>query len=59
MWGHILQANSVLLALAGVFLVYSAGNAILTWSWKQFLLSLLLFAFLGVTEVIFAALQEP
>ncbi len=59
MWGHILQANSVLLALASIFLVYSIGNAILTWSWKQLLLSLLLFIFLGVTEVIFAALQEP
>ena len=59
MWGTVLQVNSLLWVMAAVFMVYSAGNAILTWSWKQFVLSILLFAFLSVTEITFAALQEP
>ena len=59
MWGTILQINSVLWALSGVFLVYSLGHGILTWSGKQFFLALLLFAFLGVIEVVIGALQEP
>ncbi len=59
MWNTILQINSVLLALSALFLVYSAGNAILTWTGKQFLLALLLFAFLSVIEIAIAALQEP
>jgi len=59
MWGHILQVNSVLWALSGVFLIYATGAAIFSWSWKQFLLALLLFVFFSVTEIVFAALQEP
>ena len=59
MWGTLLQVNSVLWALSGVFLIYSIGNAIFTWSGKQFLLALLLFAFLSVTEIVIAGLQEP
>lgn len=59
MWNTILQINSVLWAVSGVFLIYSIGQAILTWSGKQFLLALLLFAFLSITEIVIAALQEP
>ena len=59
MWDTILQVNSVLWIASALFLVYSFGNAILTWSGKQFFLALLLFAFLSVIEVIIAALQEP
>ena len=59
MWGPILQVNSVLWILSAVFVVYSAGSAILFWSWKQFLLSLLLFAFFSVAEIALSALAEP
>ncbi len=62
MWGTILQVNSVCWAISGVFFIYSLGNAIFSWSsgsWKQFLLALLLFIFLSVSEVALAALQEP
>ena len=59
MWGTLLQINSVLLALSLLFLVYSFGHGILTWSGKQFWLALLLFAFLSITEIVISALQEP
>ncbi|OGG56736.1 hypothetical protein A2680_02195 [Candidatus Kaiserbacteria bacterium RIFCSPHIGHO2_01_FULL_55_37] len=59
MWNNILQVNSLLWVLSALYLVFSFGSAILTWSWKQFFLALLLFAFFSVTEVVFAALQEP
>ncbi|OGG78580.1 hypothetical protein A3F56_00265 [Candidatus Kaiserbacteria bacterium RIFCSPHIGHO2_12_FULL_55_13] len=59
MWNAILQINTVLWAISGVFLIYSLGHAILTWSGKQFWLALLLFAFLSITEIVIAALQEP
>ena len=59
MWGTLLQINSVLLALSLLFLVYSFGHGILTWSGKQFWLALLVFLFLGVMEVVIGSLQEP
>ena len=59
MWGHILQVNSVLWALSGIFLIYAVGAAILSGAWKQLLLALLLFIFLSVTEITLAGLQEP
>ena len=59
MWNAILQINTVLWAISGVFLIYSLGHAILNWSGKQFWLALLLFAFLSITEIVIAALQEP
>jgi len=49
----------VLWAISGVYLVYSLGHAIITWTGKQFWLALLLFAFLSITEIVIAALQEP
>ena len=59
MWNAILQINSVLWAISGVYLVYSLGHAIITWTGKQFWLALLLFPFLSITEIVIAALQEP
>lgn len=59
MWGILLQINSVLWALAGIFLIYSLGAAIMTWSWKQFWLALLLFVFVSIVEVALAAISEP
>ena len=58
MWDTILQINSVLLVLSGIYLIYSLGAAILTLSWKQFLFAILLFAFFGVVEIIIAAIIE-
>ncbi len=58
MWGPLLQINSVLWIFSAVFLIYSAGNAILTWSGKQFLLALLLFVFLSLVEIVLAAISE-
>ena len=59
MWNTILQINSVLWIMSALFLVYSFGHAILTWTGKQFWLALLLFAFLSITEIVISALQEP
>ena len=59
MWNILIQINSVLWALSAVFAVYSVGNAILTWSWKQLVLALLLFVFITLIEIVLAALQEP
>jgi hypothetical protein len=59
MWGTILQFNSVIFALSAVYSIYSLGTAIITWSWKQFVIALILCIFFGVIEVTLAALAEP
>lgn len=59
MWGILVNVNSVLWVLSGVYLVYSFGVAILAWSWKQFLLALLMFVFLSLAEIALAAMAEP
>jgi len=59
MWLNILTINSVLWTLSGIFLIYSLGAAIILWHWKQFLVALLVFLFLGLTEVALAAIVEP
>ena len=59
MWGPLILVNSVLWAFSAVFLVYSFGNAILTWSGKQLMLAILLFAFISIVEIVLAALAEP
>ncbi|MSU73644.1 hypothetical protein EXS56_00725 [Candidatus Kaiserbacteria bacterium] len=58
MWNKILQINSVLWIMSALFLVYSFGHGIITWSGKQFWLALLLFIFLSVIEIVISALQE-
>ncbi len=59
MWGNLLAVNSIFWALSGVYLIYSFGVAIITWSWKQFLVALLVFVFLSVAEIALAAIAEP
>jgi len=45
-------------AIGAVYFVYSVGMAIITLSWKQFLLGLLIFVFFSVAEVVLAAISE-
>ncbi len=59
MWGTILLVNSVLWVLAATYFVYSLGTAIIMWSWKQFLIALLVFVLLSVAEIVLAAIAEP
>lgn len=59
MWGTILQVNSILWVIAGIYFIYSIGAAILIPSWKQFLLGLLIFVFFTLAEVALAAIAEP
>ncbi len=58
MWHIVLITNSILLALSALYLVYSFGHLILTFSWKEFLLALVIFAFLAVAEVALGAINS-
>jgi len=58
MWSVLVTGNAVLWVLSAVYMVYSFGIAILTWSWKQFFLALLVFAFLSVAEVALGAISD-
>ncbi len=58
MWSTILLVNSVLWSIGAVYFVYSIGMAIITWSWKQFVLGLVIFAFLSIAEIVLAAIAE-
>ncbi len=57
MWNIIMVINSVFLALATTFLIYTIGAAIILGEWKLFLLALLLFIFLGITQIAIAAIN--
>ena len=57
MWNTALNINSILWSIAGVYMVYTAGLAILHLEWKQFAIALIIaLAFTGM-EVVFAALE--
>jgi hypothetical protein len=57
MWEIIMTINSVLLSLAGVFLIYALGAWIILGAGKEFLLALLLFIFLFITQIVIAAIN--
>ncbi len=57
MWNIIMIVNSVLLAIATFFLIFSAGAALILGDWKQLLLAALLFLFLCISQVAIAALN--
>ena len=57
MWNIIMVVNSVFLALAATFLIYTTGAAIILGEWKLVLLALLLFIFLGITQIAIAAIN--
>ena len=59
MWENILTVNSVLWGIAGVYLIYAFGSAILTWSWKQFWIALVVFIFLSVAELVLNGIADP
>lgn len=59
MWLKLLHVNSVLLSIAGVYAISSLGGALLFWSWKQFLIALVIFVFLAISEVVLAGIAEP
>lgn len=58
MWDTLLNVNSVLLTISSVFLLYTLGEGILLWTWKPFLIALLVTLFLGATELILGALAD-
>lgn len=58
MWDALLNVNSVLLIIASVFLVYTLGEGVLLWTWKPFLIALLVTLFLFATEIILGALAD-
>ncbi len=57
MWHIILVINSALWILAALYLVYAFGNLILFLAWKEFLLGLLIFAFLSIAQVAIGAVN--
>jgi len=59
MWGTLILINSILLSLVSLYLVYSIGAMILLLEWKPFILTLIIFIFLGFAEVVLAGIAEP
>ncbi len=59
MWGTILLVNSILFALASLYLVYSFGAMILLLDWKPFVLTLILCICFGFVQVALGAIAEP
>jgi len=59
MWDNILMINSLLWAVSGVFLVYAFGTAVITWTWKQFVIALIIFVFFSIAELVITAILEP
>jgi hypothetical protein len=57
MWEVLMTISSVLLSIAGLFLVYALGAWIILGAGKQFLLALLLFIFLFVVWLAIAAIN--
>ena len=57
MWNVLIIINSVFLTVATTFLVYAVGAAIILGEWKQLLIAFLVFVFLGIVEVVLAALN--
>ncbi len=57
MWNIAVIINSVFLALSTVFFIYSIGAALILGQWKLLLLAFLLFVFLGITQIVLAALN--
>jgi hypothetical protein len=55
-WNTVLTVNSVLLAGTSVYLVYALGMLVIAFEWKQFLLTLTIWAVLVGTEMVFAGL---
>ena len=58
MWDTLLNVNSALLTLAVLYFLYALGIGILEWTWKPFVIALLITLFLGLTELILGALAE-
>ena len=59
MWSTVLLINSFLWSIGAVYFIYSIGTAIITWSWKQFVLGLVIFVFLSVAQIVIAGIAEP
>lgn len=57
MWNILITINSVFFCIASVFFIYSIGAALILGEWKQLLLAFLVLVFLGITEVVLAALN--
>jgi len=57
MWNMLITINSVFLSFASIFLIYSIGAALIRGEWKLLLLAFLLFVFVGITEIVLAALN--
>lgn len=57
MWDIVLLVNSILLAIASFFLIYTFGTAILFWEWERFGIVLVLTALLAVSEVALGAIS--
>lgn len=58
MWDTLLNINSVLLTISCLFFIYTLGEGILLWTWKPFLIALLVTIFFFTTELIFGALAD-
>lgn len=57
-WNTLVNINSVLCALACVYVVYAAGASIYYWTLRPIELGILLVFILLCTEVVFAAIEE-
>jgi hypothetical protein len=59
MWDIMLAINSILWVIAGVYLIYAFGTAILTWSGKPLLIALAIFVFFSVAEIVLNGIVDP
>ena len=58
MWNTALSVNSVLWIIASTFFIYAIGNAILTLTWKELLISFIFAAGLTITQIVAGALAD-
>jgi hypothetical protein len=55
-WNVVLTFNSAIWFIALIFMSYSFGMLFVNLDWKQFLLSILIFASVSLTEIVLAGL---
>jgi len=55
-WNVVLTINSFVWFISLIFLTYSFGMLFVNLDWKQFLLAILIFASVSLTEIVLAGL---
>lgn len=59
MWNRLLGINSFILWPAAIiFMLYTAGRAILTMQWKMFVVAIVIFVVFTIVEVVLAIMSD-